>query len=139
MKTFQKAVSALLILGALSAAPVASSQAGIIFAPAGVGIFLLIVGLINNDPVLIILDADGNANQDSLTAALDAKFPRINDREVTTALAAKIRAKAVSTQANAKGEKNVSLTRAEVSEILAPTGLEESNVDSFNQIVAALQ
>ena len=104
-----------------------------------IGIILLIIGLVYGDPVLIILDADGNASQDSLASALDAKYSQINDADVTQALAAKIREKAASTVANEKGEKNVTLTRAELSEILAPTGLEEVNSAAFEQIVSDLK
>lgn len=139
MQKIKKAVSALLVAGVLAAAPVAPAQAGIILAPTGVGLILLIVGLVYGDPILIILDADGNLSQDSLAKALDAKFPQINDSDVTAAMAAKIREKAASTAANAKGEKSVTLSRAELSDILAPTGLEETNSAAFEQIVSDLQ
>jgi hypothetical protein len=139
MQKIKKAVSALLVAGVLAAAPVAPAQAGIILAPTGVGLIVLIIGLVYGDPLLIILDADGNLSQDSLAKALDAKYPQINDSDVTAAMAAKIREKAISTTANAKGEKNVTLNRAELSEILAPTGLEEANSAAFEQIVSDLQ
>lgn len=139
MQKIKKAVSALLIAGVLAAAPVAPAKAGLILSPVGVGLVVLVIGLVYGDPFLIILDADGNASQDSLTSALDAKYPQIGDADVTAALAAKIREKAASIAANEKGEKNVTLTRAELSEVLAPTGLEEANTAAFEQIVSDLK
>jgi hypothetical protein len=139
----KKAVSTLLVFGALStalvAAPTAPAQAGLIFLPTGVGIVFLVAGIIYEDPLFIILDTQGDSAQDRLAAALYAKYPQINDVDVASALAAKLREKAASIPANSKDEKLVILTRAELSAILSPTGLEEGNPAAFARIVAEFQ
>jgi hypothetical protein len=111
----------------------------LIFLPTGVGLIVLIIGLVNNDPLLTILDADGSVSQDALSRSLAAKYPAIDDANVTSALAQAIRAKAAVTTADAQGRKTVTLGRDEVMQILAPTGLAEINPAAAEQIVRDLQ
>jgi hypothetical protein len=136
---FKKAVSALLIAGTLGMVQASTAQAGIVFLPAGVGVAFLIIGLVYNDALLIILDADGNLAQDKLEAALAQKFPQIQDRDVLANLASAIRAKAAVTPADKDGRKTISLDRDQVLSILAPTGLADLDPAAADAIVAQLQ
>jgi hypothetical protein len=138
----KKIVSSLLIAGTLATSQMASrpADAGIIFFPFGVGIVLLVVGLVDHDDTLIILDADGQMNHDQLVQKLAKSFPAIDqDRDVLENLAGAIRSKAANTAPNAKGQVMVSLSSDEVLSILAPTGLAETDPAAAQQIVAALQ
>lgn len=138
----KKLVSSLLIAGTLVASQAASrpADAGIIFFPFGVGVVLLIVGLVDHDSTLIILDADGQMNHDQLVQKLAKSFPAIDqDRDVLENLAGAIRAKAASTAPDAKGQVMVSLSADQVLSILAPTGLADTNPAAAQQIVSALQ
>jgi hypothetical protein len=141
-KNLKKTVAAALVGGVLTTstvAPVQQAQAGLIFLPAGVGVVLLILGVIYDDLLLIILDADGNLNQDALEKVIAQKYPMIEDRDVVRALASAVREKAASVQADGEGRKQVSLSREEVLSLLAPTGMAELNPEAAEQIVRDLQ
>lgn len=114
------------------------AQAGVILFMAAIGFPLIIIGAIENRTWLIILDQDGGMPRDQLALALGSQFPEIEDRQVLLALASALRAKALNIAPNTRGEKLVSLTRAEILEILAPTGLLELDPAAVERIVTDL-
>ena len=139
MKNFKKVVSAFLIASTLSiSASTPPAKAGIILAPAGVGVVLLIVGVIYHNKLMIILDADGNLSQSSLEKGLDAKYSFIDDQDVVRNLASSIREKAASA-VEVDGKKLVRLSREEVLDILQPTGLADLQPEAVEGLIRDLE
>ena len=139
MKKIKQAFSALVIATMIgSAAPAPQAQAGIILVPFVVGIVFLVIGIEEHDVLLIVLDADGNLSQDALETNLAKKYTFIDDRDVIHNLASAIRDKSISTPV-VDGKKNVSLTKAEVLDLLAPTGLASLQPDAVDGLVRDLQ
>ena len=139
MTKIKKTVSTLIIAATLGlSTPSQPAQAGIILTPVLVGIVLLVYGIEYNNALWIVLDADGNLPQDALAQNLAAKYPFIDNRDVINTLAIAIREKAVSTPV-VDGKKNVTLTRAEVLNILAPTGLADLQPQAVETLVQELQ
>jgi hypothetical protein len=139
MKPLKKSISALVIAATLSTStPAPQAQAGIILAPVAVGIALIILGIHYHNRLMIILDADGNINQQSLEKGLAQKYSFIDNADVIRSLASAIREKAAST-AEVDGQRMVRLSRAEVLSILAPTGLADLNPSAVDALIQDLE
>ncbi len=139
MKKIKQAFSALIIATMIgSAVPAPQAQAGIILVPFVVGIVILVIGIENNDLLMIVLDADGNISQGSLEANLSKKYSFIDDREVIHNLATSIREKSISTPV-VDGKKSVTLSQTEVLDILAPTGLASLQPEAVQGLIRDLQ
>ncbi len=140
MNAIKRALSVLLIAATCSVAlPARQANAGIILLPFGIGVLLVIMGAVYNDAGLLLLDADGNVKQDALESALAKKYSFIDDRAVVSNLALAIREKAASAEADKNGQKIAALSRAEVLNILAPTGLVELDPAAVEQVISDLQ
>jgi len=122
----------------LNVAPAPKAQAGIILTPVLVGIVVLVEGIRMHSWGLIVLGADGNMKQDSLEKALSTQYSFIDDRDVVSTLASTIREKAISAPV-VDGKKLVTLSKDEVLNILAPTGLAELQPEAVAQLVQDLQ
>jgi hypothetical protein len=139
MKNLKKSVSALVIAATLStAAPAPQAQAGVILTPMAVGIALILLGVHYHNKLMIILDADGNINQQSLEKGLSRKYAFIDNSDVVRNLASAIRGKAASTP-EVDGQRMVRLSRSEVLSILAPTGLAELNPSAVDALIQDLE
>jgi len=139
MMNLKKLSSSLLIASTLAVAtPAPQANAGIIFAPVAVGIAVLVVGIIYRDTLLIVLDADGNLSQSSLEANLAKKYSFIDDRDVIHGLASAIREKAI-TAPVIDGKKTVSLSKDEVLNLIAPTGLADLQPAAVEALVQDLE
>ncbi len=141
MKNIKQYSSALLIASTLAfTTPTFAPQAkaGIIFAPVAIGIVMLVIGIIDHNTLLIVLDADGNLSQSSLEKNLAQKYSFIDDRDVIHTLASTIRDKGMSA-VEVDGKKTVRLTRNEVLEALAPTGLAELQPAAVEGLIRDLE
>ncbi len=139
MKNLKKSVSALVIAATLSSsAPTPQAQAGVILTPMAVGIALIILGIHYHNKLMIVLDADGNINQQSLEKGLAGKYAFVDNADVIRNLASAIRDKAAST-AEVDGQRIVRLSRSEVLSILAPTGLAELNPSAVDALIQDLE
>ena len=140
MKKLKRAMTSLLIAASLTVAVPSPqpAQAGIILTPFLVGIVLLVYGIEYHNPLWIVLDADGNLSQDSLEKSLTQTYSFIDDRDVIHNLAAMIREKAIHTPV-VDGKKNVTLSKDEVLNILAPTGLADLQPEAVARLVKDLQ
>lgn len=139
MRNLKKSVSALVIAATLStAAPAPQAQAGVILTPMAVGIALILLGVHYHNKLMIILDADGNMNQQSLEKVLAQKYAFIDNSDVVRNLASAIRGKAASIP-EVDGQRMVRLSRSEVLSILAPTGLAELNPSAVDALIQDLE
>ncbi len=136
MQKLKKFLSVMAMTGLLgfSAAP-SKSQAGIILLPVGVGIYFLIIGAIYDDPGYILLDQD---SQSQIKDTLSKKFPQLDDEEALTELAQLIDDKAKSATPDAEGKIKINLDETEVENILAPTGLLETDPKLVDSLIAEL-
>jgi hypothetical protein len=125
-------IAATLSTGVMRAQP---AEAGIILTPLIVGIVILVVGLEDHNLGLVILGQDGNLNRDQLATKIQTQY-NLEDPAIAQQFADAINAKAATTQAAANGAKTVSLSRDEVMNILAPTGLDVLNPALVDQMVS---
>jgi hypothetical protein len=142
IKRFKKSISALMI-GAAALAGSATynpqpAQAGILLLPFIVGVFILVVGLDNNDPGEILLGTDGTLDRDSIASSLSKKYPTL-DGQAANDLADMVKAKADATSVDSKGQKTISLSASEVQQALAPSMVEQTQPEVFGQIVADMK
>jgi hypothetical protein len=135
----KKVLSPLLIAATLSTGVMRAqpAEAGIILTPLVVGIVILVVGLEDNNLGLVILGQDGNLNRDQLAAKIQAQY-NLEDPAIAQQFADTINAKAATAEVSANGSKSVSLSRDEVLNILAPTGLDVLNPSLVDQMVSDL-
>ena len=136
---FKKFISPILVAATLAAGVSVTSpqetQAGIILAPFVIGIVLIVVGIEENRLGLLVLGQDGLANRDQLSAKLQEKYG-LEDQAVAQQFADVIRSKAAVAPVDTKGAKTVTLSRDEVMNILAPTGLDDLNPNLVEQMVS---
>ncbi|MBF0362388.1 MAG: hypothetical protein HQK49_15330 [Oligoflexia bacterium] len=114
-----------------------NANAGIILSPVGVGIYLIIIGAIQHNWWLILLNENGKTN-DQLEVAITNTYPQINDQEAVNDLAALVRTKLSNQNVSVLNDSdkiNISLTKDEILNVFAPTGLLESNPELINKIV----
>jgi hypothetical protein len=140
MKKFKQIVSAGLIATTMTmATPTPKAEAGILLTPFLIGIALIVIGIEVGDVFAIVLDEDGNLSQASLETNLAKKYAFIDDRDVIHNLATSIRNKAMTTPPAADGKKMIRLSRQEVLDVLAPTGLPDLRPDAVEALIADLQ
>jgi len=142
MKRIKKSISALMI-GAAAFAGSATynpqpAQAGLILCPFVIGVFILIIGIENNDPGEILLGTDGSLDRDSIASALSQKYPTL-DNQAANDLASVVKEKAETATADSKGQKAISLSQNEVSQALAASLVEQTQPEVFSQIVADMK
>lgn len=86
---------------------------------------------------ILILGEDGSLSLDQLESILSEKYDFIADREVIASLATAIKTKAETMKADSEGKVVVSLSEAEVKNILAP--IEDLSSEEMNLIVQDLK
>jgi hypothetical protein len=142
IQRLKKAVSVLMVGAALSSGAMTVSaqkaDAGIILAPAGIGIFIIIWGIAAHNLGLLILGTDGTPDQTALTNTLAQQYTTL-DNDTITDLATAITNKTQTTSADASGRITVTMTRTELSTALAASNIEKDQPAVFNQIVTDLQ
>ena len=142
IRRFKKSISALLIGAAALAGSVTynpqPAQAGILLCPFVIGVFILVVGLENNDPGMVLLGADGTLDRDSIAASLAQKYPTLDNQAVSD-LADMVKAKADSATADSNGQKAITLSQSDVQQALAASMVEQTQPEVFSQIVADLK
>lgn len=84
---------------------------------------------------VFLLSSEGGRTHDQLVATLAERFPQIEDRQVLENLALAIRQEEAKTPADSAGNKLIRLERAQVLELLAPTGLVELEPAIVGQII----
>jgi len=144
MKVFKKILSTLMIgavLGAGSMIAPSNAKAGIILCPAGIGVFLIVIGILNDNLGLLILsDTDGSVSKDALRGTLMNKYQALGmSNQVAGDLASLIKDKAAATKANDEGKINVSFSAEELSQGLEASNIESDNSELFNQLVNDLK
>ncbi len=139
MKKIKKFFASLIIAATLvNTTPAPQAQAGIILVPVLIGIVFLVIGIENNDVLLIVLDADGNLPQDALEQNLSKKYSFIEDRDVVRNLATIIREKAKVTPV-VNGQRLVTLAPTDVLTVLEPTGLAVLQPELVSGLIKDLQ
>lgn len=142
IRRFKKSISALMI-GAAALAGSATynpqpAQAGIILLPFVVGVWVLVVGLDEGNPAMVLLGTDGTLDRDSIASNLAQKYPTLDSQSVND-LADMVKAKADATTPDTKGQKAISLSQADVQQALAASMVEQTQPEVFNQIVADMK
>ena len=137
IKKFKKLVLAsAIVFSSMSVVP-QSAQAGIFLFPAGgLGLYFIIMGAVYDRPGLIILKNDKNEQMKNFIAE---KYPTLDDVDVIEELALAINSKVESTDANEKGEIKVQLSKEEVEDILAPSGLLDLDPELSQKIIEDLK
>ena len=145
LKNLKKSVSTLMIGAALGTAtmtaPTPNANAGILLAPIGIGIILIVVGLLDKSLGLVILsNPDGSISQDSLSSNLMQKYQSLGmDNQTASDLASMIKEKASATQVDANGKVAVNFSKAELSDGLRASNVESDNTALFAQLSQDLQ
>ncbi len=122
MKKFFKLLAAPVIALALTMTPASKAHAGIILAPTGVGIILIVLGVMRDNLTLLILD--GSSAQSNIEKELSRRYTFIDDQQAIRDLAGAI-TKKFEAQGKITQEVEIKLDKGEILDILAPTGLIE--------------
>ncbi len=130
-------MSAVLATTLFAAIPAPKANAGLILLPTGVGVVILIIGVLRDRLGLIILDADQANVQSQIEQKLGEKYSFIDDAQALKDLAAVVTSKISLDQTQDQIE--VKLSRQEILDILAPTGLAELENDKVEALIADFQ
>ncbi len=122
MKKFFKLLAAPTLALALTMTPSSKAHAGIILAPTGLGIILIVIGVMRDNLTMLILD--GSSAQSSIEKELSRRYTFIDDQQAIRDLAGAI-SKKLEAQGKITQEVEIKLEKGEILEILAPTGLIE--------------
>ena len=138
MKSLKKIIAGLALSVTLfTAVPAPQAQAGLILLPTGVGVVILIIGAIQNRLGLIILDGS-TAVADQIQDSLATKYPFIDD-QVALADLAKLIAEKIDV-ADLSGEQvELKLSRQEILNVLAPTGLATLEAQKVEALISDLE
>lgn len=135
MKALKKTLGALALMATLTTTPVQQANAGIILAPAGVGVFFIIMGIVYDDAFLLILD--GNDHQAQVQQMLAERHSFIDDQQALNELASAITTK-IENAGEVSEEVELKLSEEEILNILAPTGLLELEPVKVQALIADL-
>lgn len=135
MKALKKTISALALAATLTIAPAPKANAGIILVSVGVGIIFIVMGAVNDDLFLLILD--GNDQQSQVQQILAERHSFIDDQQALNDLAAAITNK-ITNAGEITEEVEIKLSEEEILNILAPTGLIELEPVKVQALIADL-
>ena len=145
-KRFKNFASVLTIGAVLGSAAMSvgspSADAGIILAPIGIGIILIIVGVADQSLGLVILsNNDGSLKQDSLTTDLMNKYQHLGiDTQTASDLGLLISRKYQNVRATASNARvSINLTKEELAIGLRASNIEADNPALFNQLIIDLK
>lgn len=135
MKKFAKLMIAPVLAMSLSLTPTSKAHAGIILAPTGLGIILIVLGVMRDNLTLLILD--GSSAQSNIEKELSRRYTFIDDQQAIRDLAGAI-TKKLEAQGKITQEVEIKLEKGEILEILAPTGLIELQPAKVQNLIAEL-
>jgi len=137
MKSLKKIATTLALATTLfTTIPAPKANAGLILLPAGVGVVILIVGLMQNSLGLVILDGEQSL-QNQIESKIGQKYTFIDDAQAVKDLAALITEKLANTDLSAENVE-IKLTREEILTVLAPTGLIQLESDKVESLISDL-
>lgn len=117
------------------ATPAPKAEAGILLLPTGVGVVFIVLGVVYDRLGLIILD--GNT-QEVVKQKLAEKYPFIDDQAALNELSQVVVNK-MNEQDMSKKEITINISREEIEQILAPTGLLELEAANVEAMIEDLQ
>lgn len=139
MNFFKKSVATLAVAGTLfTAMPAKKAEAGLILLPAGVGIVLVVLGVVYDRLGLFILDGDQAQLTKQVESKLAERYAFIDDQVALNQLAGLIVAK-IGEQPVGAEKVEVKLSREEILNVLAPTGLAELEAEKVEAMITELQ